>query len=227
MRISHRLTLVMASLALMTPAAHAQNEAPASGFAFWIRVPGTSGQEFTSSSLANPRFAVGFRTGRLQLGVGVGHTMLRLADRDSFEFTTPGGTIVSGTTEDETRATLYQIGPTVLLDIWRSGDQRTRANIAAGLSIGRLSVTDRNEFVDFPSGVVMSDEQKTTGSLLGFHIAFGGDYFLHRNFALGAEAGYQGVALRNIKEDVVPPPSDRFTVGANGTYVALRVTLVF
>ncbi len=169
---------------------------------------------------------MGVRTGRLLLGLGVGHTSWRVTTRSRFQFPGPTGASVSGTTEDEVTATLFQIGPTAIVDVWRSSDARTRANIAAGLSIGRVSLINRDEFPEFPTGDIMSDEGKATGTLLGFHLAFGGDYFLHRHFALGAEAGYQGSAARNIEENEQPLP-DQVTVAANGTYVALRVTVVF
>jgi hypothetical protein len=154
MQYSPVLTLLAAALALVAPPALAQDEAPASGLAIWIRVPGTSAQEFTSASVASPRFAIGFRTGRVQLGIGVGHTTLRVTDRNSFEFQRADGAIASGETEDQITTTLYQIGSAALLDIWRSGDRRTRANIAVGVSLGRLSVTDRNEFALPPHSAI-------------------------------------------------------------------------
>lgn len=227
MRISKIPATLIVSLATAAPVLHAQVAAPASGFALWIRLPGTSAQEVTAATAASPRFAVGFRTGRIQVGVGFGHAALRITERDSFDFQAPDGTVIPRTTEDKVTAALFQIGPTVLFDIWRSDDRRTRANLGAGLGIGRLSLVERDQFVEFPSGDVQSSEDKATGALLGFHFAIGGDHFLHPHFALGAETGYQGTVAFDVEEDIAPPTGDRVTVGANGTYVALRATVVF
>lgn len=194
----------------------AQDQGPARGTAFWIVMPSSSVGELTSSVLAVPRFAIGIRRGRTQLGLALGVTRLSALDRDEFG---PGQS-----TEDEITATTYQVGPALIQDLWTSADARTRSNFSAGVTIGRVSMTDRTETRDpqFPTTVV---ETKTRGTLFGFHAAFGGDHFLSPHFALGAEAGLQGTFGKNIEDKATP--GERLGIGAAGTYAAVRVTFVF
>jgi len=98
-----------------------------------------------------------------------------------------------------------------------------RGQIAAGLTIGRFSATDTDEFRD-AGGTLTTSESKTTGTLMGFHVALGGEHYLHPHFALGMEAGIQGVVTLGVKETGT---SGRRSLGANGAYGALRAMVVW
>ncbi len=210
------VTTLAASLTGLTPEVlHGQDGRPAQGLAFWVQTPGPTLQELISSGTAAPRFAIGFNRERLRYGIGLGVVRVKATEHNTFG---PGSS-----SDDETSATLFQIGPTFIFDVWRSPDLRTHGNITAGLSIGRLSATDRSEFTD-PTGTTVT-ETKTSGTLVGFHGALGGDYFLHPHFALGAEAGVQGTFGMDIEEQGAA--GQRFGVSAAGTYAAVRVTVVF
>jgi hypothetical protein len=231
--LTWRTITILAATTLGAGAASAQEERTASGLAFWIRFPGTSVQEVAAATAGGPRFAVGVRRGRFQFGLGFGHAAARSSVRDSVLIPVPPpGTTVQREVEDQARATLFQIGPTVLADVWRSRDGTTRANITAGIGFGRVTLATTNEFVDFLNGEILADTTREAGGLIGFHLGFGGDHFLTRHFGIGAEAGYQGTAAVNLKDEddeAVPPapPPTRTSLRANGTYAALRVTLVF
>lgn len=197
------------------PAATAQAEPPAVGFAVWVRAPRTSLQDLASTAAGAPQFAFGFRRERLALGLGIGLTVARSSDKQSF----PTGE----RSERRLSGTAFQVGPAGLLDVWRSADGQVRGQIAAGLTIGRFSATDSDEFRD-ASGALTISESKTTGTLIGFHAAVGGEHYLHPHFALGVEAGFQGVVTLSVKESGT---SARRGLGASGAYGALRVMVVW
>lgn len=190
----------------------AQTEAPATGWALWVRAPGRSVQDLVSSAVGAPQFTVGFRRPRLTLGLGVGFSTVRSSDKDSFD-----------DTEDRISATAFQAGPSGFMDIWHSTDQRVRGQIAAGIVLGRLSATETDQFRDF-NGVLQTTTTKTTGTLIGFHAALAGEYFLHPHFALGVEGGFQGTFAVSIEEQGA---NETVGVGANGAYGALRAMIVF
>ncbi len=206
------LVLACTSLSSQSPA---QDFRSAQGTAFWAVVPGSSVQDLVASATGLPRFAIGVQRSRIRYGLGLGILRASVSQTDS-----PGGGTSS---KDETSATLVQLGPTVILEIWRSTDARTRGNFSGGVSVGRVSASDRSEFTD-PSGTTVT-ESKATGTLLGLHAALGGDYFLSPNFALGAEAGVQGSFGVDLKAEGTTGES--FGLSAAGTYAAVRVTLVF
>ena len=58
-------------------------------------------------------------------------------------------------------------------------------------------------------------------------VGIGGDHFLHPHFALGLEAGLQGMLAFGIEEDPLPPGGSRVGLAANGTYATLRAKIVF
>ncbi len=215
------MACLMACLSTLGPhIAAAQEEQPATGFALWIRAPGGSVPDLFASAAGAPQFSVGYSGERFGLGVGLGLVLARSTDKSSFMATESKSTV---------KATLFQIGPSGWLDIWQSLDGRTRGNVAATVSVGRLSVSDKDEFTSAPGAAPTITETSSTGTLLGVRVGIGGDHFLHPHFALGLEAGLQGMMALGIEEDQQPPGGsiERVGLGANGTYATLRAKIVF
>ena len=92
------------------------------------------------------------------------------------------------------------------------------SNVALGASIGRLSAKDEDTF----NGTV-TNEDKVTGTLYGFRVGLGGDHFFDRHFSIGVEGGFQANLATGIEEEGA---TSSIGVAANGTYGALRVTVV-
>lgn len=201
MRTLVAVGLVWSAVAALAPrVALPQSEAPATGFAIWVRTPGGTVQDLTASAFGVPPFTVGHRGSRVAFGAGVGVVRFNITDKNTFG---------AQTTTDKLTGTLFQIGPSALIDVWRSSDGRVRGNVALGASVGRLSITDRSEFVDF-NGAVQRFEDKTTGTLLSVNAGVGGDYFLHRHFALGLEVGLRGTMALGIE---APPSTTSSSLG--------------
>jgi hypothetical protein len=72
-------------------------------------------------------------------------------------------------------------GIDVMPNVWRSLDDRARLYLLAGFNFG--GVLDTNIRTSMGSGA------DTSQLAAGFSLGLGGRYFLHRNFALGAELG--------------------------------------
>lgn len=192
----------------------AQAEGPAMGFALWVRAPGRSLLDLASSVAGGPQFGVGFRRERLTLGMGFGFSVVRTSDKNQIDPQTSD--------EQKVNATAYQVGPQGSLDIWRSADGRVRGQIRAGISVGRFSLTDTTAFRD-PFGTSGS-RTETRGTLVGAHLALGGEHFLHPHFALGIEGGLQGTFTLGVKRTGT---GRTLGLGASGAYGALRAMLVF
>ena len=219
MQSSLSMACLMACLSTLGPhIAAAQEEQPATGFAVWIRAAGGTVPDLFASVAGAPQFAVGYSGERFGLGVGLGLFVARSTDKSSFMATE------SKSTES---ATLFQIGPSGWLDIWQSLDGRTRGNLAATVSVGRLSVSDKDEFTSAPGVAPTINETSSSGTLLGLRVGIGGDHFLHPHFALGLEAGLQGMLAFGIEEDPLPPGGSRIGLAANGTYATMRAKIVF
>lgn len=208
----HLSALVLISGLLGTvPSVRAQQAAPhATGFAISARLAQSSVQELAASASGSPEFTVGYRGRRISIGVGLGFTRLRVTDRDEFN---------GDVSESTTTATLFQIGPDILVRIWESQDRRTQGHAALGVAWGRLSATDRDTFTGFPDS-----ESEASGTLIGLRAGVGGEHFLGRNFAIGVEGGFQGTLARDIEEEGVM--GQTVSVNAAGAYGALRVTVV-
>jgi hypothetical protein len=88
---------------------------------------------------------------------------------------------------EEISAQIVQIVPTGYWDFWRSRDGRARMNLVFGLGIGRANLQIGDD--EFSASFVPA--------LLGV----GGDYYLHRNFAIGVEVGAQVPLLSKVEED--------------------------
>lgn len=214
MRTAASIFITLGLASLMPPVASTQDAQPATGFAISVRIPNASLQELFATALGSPRFALGYRGPRWTLAAGIGWAELRASDKDTF-----------GQTEskDSFRATLLQLEPSVTADVWRSADGQTRGNLAVGLGIGRLSAVEKDSFRDF-NGQVQTSETKSSGTLLGVRVGIGGEHFLDPHFAVGAEGGLQVNYALGVKEE---PSTSSAGAAVNGTYGALRVTVVF
>ncbi len=214
------IILIISSVLCLTniaspQAAEQSDDQIATGLAVWVRAPGGAIQDLFSSASGAPQFAIGYRGHRYGLGFGVGFTAASVSDEDSF---------TNSSSKQESNLTTFQLGPSGWLDIWHSEDNRTSAHLAATVSIGRFSVSEKDEF-SFGGQPTEVNESKASGTLFGIRVGFGGEHFLHEHFALGFEAGFQGVFVRDIEDDVSSNQS--ISLGANGAYSALRIMLVF
>jgi hypothetical protein len=176
----------------------------------WIRVPGGTLEGLTASAVGAPQFTLGRRSARMSVGLGIGLTRARAGTSDP-------------TSEESLSATSFQVGPALLLDVWRSPDGRTIGNVALGAAIGRLSATDEDTFRDPFTGQVTTTRTETTATLLGFHVGIGGEHFLSPHFAVGLEGGFQGTFAANVKEQGT---QDKASLNAQGAYGALRLRIV-
>ena len=130
--------------------------------------------------------------------------------------------------------TLFQIMPTALIDVWRSADGRARANLIGGIGYGRgsVSVTNTGQNCSFDNlgnqvCTPVNEEQTVRAGFVPVMLGFGGDYFLGRNFALGAEVGLQGAFTTGI--DSKSSGLSRSVEGSGNlqiAYGAVRATFV-
>ena len=139
-------------------------------------------------------FLVGYQFNGFALGAGLGLTRASYSvdHTDTQESSSINGTI-------------FQITPTAIVDVWRSADKQTRANVVASVGLGRGSFTLNSETCDTSTAKVRvctpNQEQSATAILVPLQLGFGGDHFLSRHFALGVEAGLQYTLDTSIKEN--------------------------
>ena len=168
-------------------------------------------------SIGGSGFLVGYQGSSFALGLGLGLTRLGVNS---------GGN--SGA------LTLFQIAPTAIIDVWHSRDGRARANILGSVGYARASLsgtvetqtcTGNGNGTDSCSSAI--DDVGASASLIPVTLGFGGDYFISRNFALGAELGVQAMFLAGAKSTA---NSKSESIDAGGdlemAYGALRATFV-
>lgn len=153
-------------------------------------------------------FVLGYRGPSYGVGLGLG--MMRFGA--NFE-------------GDKTSGTLIFAMPTALFDVWKSADGRARANVVGGLGFGQGTVKTSFESCDVDACETVVSKQKA--SLVPLMLGLGGDYFLSRNFALGAEAGFQGAFAFGVKSEY---DGDSTTIDGGGNlqlaYGVIRATFV-
>jgi hypothetical protein len=169
-------------------------------------------------SIGGSGFVFGYQGPSYAVGLGLGLTRVGLStDEDG-----------SGS------GLLFQIQPTALIDVWRSSDGRARANIIAGVGYGRASLTAKNSIesctIDGLGNQVCTttfEENTASAGFVPVMVGFGGDYFLSRNFALGAEVGLQAAFTTGIE---AKQGSVTNSIDASGNmqlaYGAVRATFV-
>ncbi|HET7540342.1 MAG TPA: hypothetical protein VFK05_10745, partial [Polyangiaceae bacterium] len=130
--------------------------------------------------------------------------------------------------------TMFQVAPTAIIDLWHSKDGRARANLVGSAGFARASLdatVTSTDCVNNPNGSQTCTNSTSDGTasaiLIPVMLGFGGDYFLSRNFALGAEFGLQGLFLASAKTNS-GQSSQSVDAGGNAqfAYAALRATFV-
>lgn len=126
------------------------------------------------SNLISPGVMLGYRFGNFVIGGELGVT---------------AGKLESDTTTDS--FSLVTLVPMLTFDIWQSTDKRARLNLVGGLGIGQGKLTSN-------SGGTVSEQKASYVYVLA---GIGGDYYLHKNFALGVEAGLDLPALTKVEDN--------------------------
>jgi len=137
----------------------------------------------------SPGFLVGYQAKSFAIGLGLAAIRLSVSDPD----------------DDGTSLSLLEFMPTAIFDVWKSKDGRTRANLVTSVGYARASVTSTMSSTSCvgtgPDACTTTQEESTlTATLIPFSVGFGGDYYLSRNFALGAEVGVQAMLLASAEE---------------------------
>jgi len=202
------------------PAPGRATEEPASGghaTGLMVQARVQSQSSLLSLAGAGTGFLVGYQGPSYSLGLGLG--LARIGVNSGGE---------SGA------LTLFQVAPTAIIDVWHSKDNRARANLIASAGFARASLdatTKSTECTGDANGIstckdTLSD-RTASATLIPVMLGFGGDYFVSRNFALGAEFGLQALFLASAKTSS-GDTSNSVDAGGNGqfAYGALRATFV-
>ena len=191
------------------------NDGHATGLMVQARVQSQSG--LLSLAGGGTGFLVGYQGPSFSLGLGLGLSRIGV---DS------GGSSAA--------LTMFQVAPTGIIDVWRSKDGRARANVVASAGIARASldatVTSSSCTPNANGGETCTpstQDATASATLIPVMLGFGGDYYLSRNFALGAEFGLQALFLASVNTS---SGSNSASVDAGGNaqfaYGALRATFV-
>ncbi len=159
--------------------------------AFLLQARMQTQQSLLSAVGASPGFLVGVQLKSVAIGLGVG-------------FNRVGATIDSS--GDKISASLFQVAPVILVDVWQSRDQRTRANLVGSVGYGKASVSSTSSSsvctIDALGNQTCStslSESKSSATLIPVQIGFGGDHYLSRHFGIGAEAGVQLMFISGLE----------------------------
>ena len=193
----------------------AAEEGPASGLMVQARLQGQGG---LLSLGGGSGFLLGYRGPSYAFGLGLGFNRIG----------------VSAGSDGSGSLTLFQVMPTALIDVWRSRDGRARANLIGGVGYGRGSLSGTGtsqscvtDALGNQTCTTRNEEIGASASFVPLMVSFGGDYYLSRNFALGAELGLQAAFTAGI--DTTDNGASR-GVDASGNlqlaYGALRATFV-
>jgi hypothetical protein len=202
MRLSRLVVLVALVSAVLAPAAASAQEArmPRNSFLLEFRVGGAAPISFGALTLgggftAVPSLLAGVRlVDRFHLGLGF--SFMRLDN-------TGGGGIGGGADLN-----IVTFAPTFAVDLIKSHDNRVAMYLKAGLPVGPI--------ITCPNGTGPCDN----GFAVGFDLALGGRYAVHRMLSLGIEAGASGSFInpqRNSNTGVVS-----FYGALVGTFYAAR-----
>ncbi len=166
-----------------------------------------------------PGFVLGYRGSAFSLGLGAQFSRVAIS---------AGSDTASGT--------YFELAPTLSLDVWHSRDGRASASLigSVGYARGSLSTSSSGQSC---TGDGFGGETCTTSlgngsvsaSLIPVRLGFGGDYFLSRNFALGAEIGVQALFVAGLSGSGSSSSSSASVdAGADAefAYGALRATFV-
>lgn len=209
------LAFAGAACAQEAPAAATSGSGHASGLMLQGRLQAQSG---LLSLGGGPSFLFGYQGPSFALGLGLGLNRIG----------------VSAGTNDSASLTMLQLMPTAIVDVWHSADGRARANLVGGVGYGRISVNGTATGTTCTTDALGNQTCSNTGqdfsaglSYVPFMLGFGGDYYLSRNFALGAEMGLQAAVATGVNTSAA---STSKSVDASGNlevvYGALRATFV-
>jgi len=160
-------------------------------------------------------FLLGYQGSAFSLGLGLGLTRVGVS---------AGGN--SGS------LTLLQLNPTAIVDVWHSADGRARANLVGSVGYGRASLSATTSNQDCTTNgagntTCTTQDGTASASFIPVTIGFGGDYFLSRNFALGAEFGLQALFVTGLSSNSSGNTSSvDASANAQFGYGALRATFV-
>jgi hypothetical protein len=167
---------------------------PLTGVQLQARVPTQIGL----ASVITPGFSIGYRLNKVVLGLQFGLSEGKLSDNNVTD-----------------AVQLYSIMPTVSDDLWLSDDGRARLNITVGIGFGKGSV----ESTDTAGGGTSQTDLTYLPTLIGV----GGDYYLHRNFALGVEVASEIPVILSVTDNGM----DRMESGfADAIHGIVRVTFI-
>ncbi len=183
--------------------------------AFLLQARMQTQQSLLSAVGASPGFLLGVQLKSVAIGVGVGFTRVGVTTDNS------GGKI---------SASLFQVSPTILVDVWQSRDQRTRANLVGSVGYGKASISStsssNNCTIDTLGNQVCTtslSESKSSATLIPVQIGFGGDHYLSRHFGIGAEAGLQLMFVSGLESS---GQSVNGSANTQSFYGLLRMTLL-
>lgn len=186
---------------------------PETGFLLQARMQTQQG--LLSIAGTAPGFLLGYQYHGAAIGVGLGYSRLGLS---------------MGNDVGSASATLFEVTPTLIVDVWRSHDQRTRANLVGSVGYGKASVTvtvtNQNcTFDALGNSICTSTTSDTTSkaTLIPVQIGFGGDHYLSRHFAIGAEAGVQLLFLSGLESG---GQSVNASASTQALYGLLRLSLL-
>src|SRR5882672_8065663 len=116
--------------------------------------------QFGLTTLITPGFTAGYRSGNLVIGAELGFTAGKVSDNNN-----------------STSVLLYHLMPVIYLDVWQSTDGRARLNLVGGAGYGQGKVTTQSS----------TSTSESSASFIPLLAGIGGDYYLHKNFAIGLE----------------------------------------
>jgi hypothetical protein len=130
--------------------------------------------QFGLTSILSPGFSMGYRMGNLVIGGQLG--------------------LFAGKLEDDTTTnsfSIVQLIPMVYWDFWQSRDGKARMNLVGGIGIGKASLKSEE------GGM----ENEASAEFVPLLAGIGGDYYMHKNFALGVEISAQLPVLTKVEDN--------------------------
>jgi hypothetical protein len=190
-----------------------QGGPPQTGFQLQARMSTQLGL----ASLITPGFSMGYRTGKVVISAELGVT----AGQASFLDPVNGDDSISGS--------LIHVMPAISYDFWQSSDGRARLNFIGGIGFGVGKVTEESSFDDDgdPATPLITSTFESSATFLPTLAGIGGDYYLHRNFAVGVEAGAQlPILLSSQSENDGVVEEIDLNAGAESLHGMIRFTFV-
>jgi len=179
--------------------APAADDRPAQGFALQATIPTQALASLTS--VFSSGVGVGYRSDTLFIGARVGLNVLSVS---------PDATLTE-------TATIFSIVPTIEYYLWQSRDGRAALDLLGSIGIGWGGISEED------TSVMPAASNDAHALFLPLAAGVGFDYFIHRNFALGLEGGYQGAILLSSATN---GRSGDLGLALHGLYGAFRLTAI-